>query len=116
MSRRSRRIAPRPRQSPETGESSSSAATLVGPSGVSYNVVDTSGRTTERAERGLHDVNIQLNNYRAAFGEDGQPYYAFEFTDQMTIRVGTTDSQYAVPECTCGANEDGVSCSVNGLS
>lgn len=68
-----------------------------------------SRRTLDRAEKGFHDSNIRFA-YSSEQPEDSS--ITFGFMENIEIRIGDPQSRFAVPDCSCGAIEDGIPCKV----
>ncbi|OCK95415.1 uncharacterized protein K441DRAFT_81526 [Cenococcum geophilum 1.58] len=75
-------------------------------SGIEYDVGGLDEVARERAEVGLGDDNQIDMNYCT----EREGYYAFHISDHITVRIGTGEPQYRIPQCTCGANEKGIAC------
>jgi hypothetical protein len=78
-------------------------------SGIEYDVGGLDEVARERAEVGLGDDNQIDMNYCT----EREGYYAFHISDHITVRIGTGEPQYRIPQCTCGANEKGIACKVS---
>ncbi|OCL11356.1 hypothetical protein AOQ84DRAFT_192062 [Glonium stellatum] len=75
-------------------------------SGIKYDITGLDEIARQRAEVGLGDDNQIGMNYCTEWDE----YYAFHISDRITVRIGTGESQYRIPQCTCGANDKGIAC------
>ncbi|KAF2842988.1 hypothetical protein M501DRAFT_1012368 [Patellaria atrata CBS 101060] len=76
--------------------------------GVTYDLeaLDQVGRRYARlAFDEFNGINL---DYFTEFADDG--FYAFQITDRVSVRIGNDGTDYAVPNCTCGANEGDQAC------
>lgn len=114
MARRSQRLTQRQQGlTAAAGESSSVDTTLQAASGIRYKLYDSvDDRARSRAEIGLQETDVRLK-HASPVHEDGAYFFTFELTDQMRIRIGSTEEPYTPPTCTCGATEDGIPCKVS---
>lgn len=116
MPGRSRKASRRQQRLEPDSEQSSHSPTngvIEAASGITYDITELGdGKSQSRAEVGFRNVDVKLNQ-ASSKGEDEERYFAFEFTDQFSIRVGDTNSAHATPNCTCGANEDDQPCKVS---
>ncbi|KAF2016060.1 hypothetical protein BU24DRAFT_192225 [Aaosphaeria arxii CBS 175.79] len=93
--------------SPSTHESTSPTPSLIdSTSGLQYNVAKLNTEVRRRAKRGLMDDNAIKMKYCRASDDDPEQYMFF-IDDDITIGMG---GRFAVPRCTCGANDQGTAC------
>ena len=103
-----------PLQSPQPSSSSSGASSPTlsilesDATGLKYNVSALDDSLRRRAKIGLmEDNDIKMKYCRMS--SDDRMKYTFYIDDDITIAMG---GNYAVPRCSCGANEDGRACKV----
>ncbi|OCK82877.1 hypothetical protein K432DRAFT_323449 [Lepidopterella palustris CBS 459.81] len=79
--------------------------------GIKYDVSDLDEQARRRAEVGLGDETDSITvKYCTEKEDEGESYYVFKISDQISVRLGTDHPRYNVPDCTCGANEGGIAC------
>ncbi|KAF2749953.1 hypothetical protein M011DRAFT_397520 [Sporormia fimetaria CBS 119925] len=96
--------------SPSSSESSQlspspAPSVIESTSGIQYSVAALENDARRRAKQGLGDNDIKMKYCRLL--DDRSNQYLFYLEDEIQVAMG---GRYAVPRCTCGANEGGVAC------
>lgn len=102
-----------PSESPLSSEAPSPTPSIIETtSGLKYNVSAFDDDSRRRAKIGLMDDNdIKMKYCRES--TDDRMKYTFYIDDDITVAMG---GSYAVPKCSCGANEGGKACKVSAPS